>query len=355
MKYRKLFIISSACLLLVGCGGKESDTGGAFELTDFKEVRLKSADASLVTDDVDVLGHPAFIRMMNDSVIAIRRVRNEYPVMLYNQSNRKSIPAIMIGQAPDEMQSVNGLSADKEGNLWLIGPADGKVMIVSWNGTDSVARKEFLFKTPLPVLGGAALSDNDICVMPTSENDVRFLRLNRKGEEIKSYSIFPEIKLPTDTLSISNMMVQSDISASPDGKNVVMVCKSFPYIQIFDIEKDVEKTLTGPGLWDIEVEAKDTSYGTLYTQKPMVFMYEGVAVGKESFFVGYNGTEPKTKEDFESGINSLLEFDWEGHPKRRIVFERDVLAFDVDGENGVVYTLENNPDPALYHYNLPAD
>ena len=192
-------------------------------------------------------------------------------------------------------------------------------------------------------------------MMPTHEDNLRLVRLDSTGRELKRYHTFPEIKLPADTLAISNVMVQSDLSVSPNGERIVMICKSFPYIQIFGGGDGEDIVLKGPTDLDVEIVAKETPYGSYFAQDPMVFMYESVSAGDDSFFVGYNGVEPKTEEDFGSGINSLLEFEWTGKPLRRIFFEKDIVAFDIDFKNKLIYTLENDPEPAIYRYNLPAE
>lgn len=338
--------------LMASCGDKAKETKSDYEIADFEEVSLKETDRTLIIDNVDVLGRAAGVKVLNDSVLSVRRIRSEFPVMLYNIANKQSVVGVVAGEGPEELVSVGALSSDKEGNLWLFGRADQKVLSVSWNGLDSLPVRTFHYKTPMLILGGAPLPDGDVFVMPTHENDVRLAKLDKNGQEIGKIQSFPDLALPNDTLHLNNSMMQSDLSISPDGKHILVACKSLPSIQIIEEPTGRETLLNGPSNIDVEIISKETPSGRYFVQQPMLFMFDGEAAGDDSFFVGYVGVEPKTDDDFDKHINSLLEFDWSGKPLRRFVFEKDVMAFDIDFKNKRVYTLENTPEPTIWCYSL---
>lgn len=79
-------------------------------------------------------------------------------------------------------------------------------------------------------------------------------------------------------------------------------------------------------------------------------MFSGVETTPESFLVGLIGKEVKSPEDFDSQINSIMEFDMEGNAGRLFKFNNDILAFTISDDGSRLFTIENNPEPALYEY-----
>ncbi|MDE6263825.1 MAG: TolB-like 6-bladed beta-propeller domain-containing protein, partial [Paramuribaculum sp.] len=88
---------------------------------------------------------------------------------------------------------------------------------------------------------------------------------------------------------------------------------------------------------------------------PLWFMFSGVSADSTRFAVGFVGVEAKSETDFDRRTGSILEFDWDGNPRRQFILPTEVCAFDIDYSNNAIYTIENRPTPTLVKYSIPTN
>lgn len=342
-----MFIMS-----LTGCGGKEDKAAAVatFDFNDFAEEDLSSAGERL-SDDPDLLGIVASIKVVDDSIIAICQNSSQSHVVLYNLNSGKKQTAVKRGDGPNEMLRVTTLSSDDSGTLWMSGLMDRKIMTARWNPGGEEAISELKIRSPFDLLRGVTDGNGGVFGMPATDNGTRVVKVSDSGVMVDSLGIFPETFLP-DSISPSNFIFQADMSFCPQNNMMAVANKSWNQIEIYSLSEDKQFALRAPVDDGIKIEKSERGAGVSYNPRPLWFMFSNVSTGDKSFLVGYVGVKVEKKEDFDRGISRILEFDWQGHPGHQYVLGADALAFDVDFKNGYLYTVENHPDPVLVRYNL---
>ena len=348
----KYFCGTIVLMSLISCN-KNNNTNGdnnSFSLDDFTEVTLDSLQGTTLTDDVD-FGRGVAIRAVNDSILAVRVIRSENQIVMYNQKSGRNQAAIATGSGPLEMLRVAGMSVSSDGRLWAVGSGDKKVMSVEWCDSAEHATPALHFAAGTGLLNGVTDSRGGIVALPAFDSDARVALLDGEGAVTATFGGFPQVGLP-DSVKADNIKFQADIAYSPDRNIVVVSNKSWAEIEIYNLDDSTTLRLRGPVTVDAEIVGQDTPMGTMYAQKPMWTVFDGITAGPESFYVGYIGVKIQSEQDLDRTISRILEFDYEGKPMRCFTFSHDITAFDVDNDNNAIYTIENRPEPTIVKYSL---
>lgn len=162
---------------------------------------------------------------------------------------------------------------------------------------------------------------------------------------------FPPVEMPAGATP-NNFIFQSDIAYSHVAGKIALACKSWNYINIIDLKTKEEICLNFSLDEPIKLEKYEVGEAVGYHTKPFWLMFSGVEATSDSFFVGYVGVKVNSPDDISRNARSILEFDWNGNPLRKLDFTNEVVAFSLSDNGKVLYTVENNPDPVLYEYKL---
>ncbi|MDE7396775.1 MAG: hypothetical protein K2M98_03505, partial [Muribaculum sp.] len=277
---KKLFLPLALLLLATACKPTVSPDGN-FTLADFNEINLDSTNSQLLTDDV-AIGTGVLVRIVNDSILAVKTIRSDNQVMLYNTLSGEVRPAVAKGSGPLEMIRVAGMSATPDGTLWIVGSGDNKVMTAAWN--DSTVTTDERFTAQTAIVNGTPNARGGAIVLPVGDCNARIAVLGQQGEITATTGSFPQIEIP-DSVMYNNFTFQADIAYSPDRNIAVVSNKSWPEIEIYGLADNASRHIFGPMVSDARMEEQPTPMGAMYIQKTMLFMFDGVVAGPESFFV----------------------------------------------------------------------
>jgi len=348
------FTVLGLVFLFAGCKNGETDINpgtNAFVLDDFKTVDLAES-AEVVVTDPDIVGIVKEVRVVNDSIIALSQVKSDINVILYNLNSDKYQVANRRGAGPLELTNVGTLSVNGNGDLIMAGVFDRKIISARWNPNGDDALTEFKFSPDEDYLRAVAGSCDNIIALSSPLHNKRLIVVDGNGQLVDSLGSFPSVSLP-DSVMPTNFMFQADLAFSPKADKVAVSTMSWNEISICNLnDKDKEIILKGPVFPELKIVSYGGSMGIGYSPSPLWFMFFGACASEDSFAVGFIGVEARTETDFNRGINSILEFDWEGNPQRRFILPMEATAFDIDYSNNILYTIENLPDPTLVRYNL---
>lgn len=342
------FWIISACT--PSNSQQDKSESKVIELEQFSAIDL-SDSGSIVTDDADKLGAVNSIEVVDDGLIAICQNRPDAHVTLYDAKTDSSLTVVARGGGPLEMLRVSSISRDANSNLWLVGLMDRKVMKAKYKDSNEAMSVELTFKLPEDCLRGVTDGKGGIIALPTGLRQSRLITLDSNGQVTDSMGSYPNVEIPAD-VKPNNLIFQSDIAYSPATNKIALACMSWNYINIVDRETKKTIELMLPIDAPIAFERFEMGGAVSYNPKPLWLMFSGVKVTPESFLVGYIGAKVESPEDFGKQVNSILEFDWSGKPLRMFKFANDVVTFSISGDGKTLYTVENNPDPVLYKYQL---
>ena len=335
---------------LSSCRSSESSEP-SFQFDDFHHIDLASK-GEIISEDADLLGIVYNIKVVNDSIIAISQHSPERHVVMYNINSGKWQPVIKKGMGPKEMLNITSLSVDQDHKtLWVSGTMDKKIMKVEWNDSVGNANPELIMTSPYDLLRGISDGKGGIIGLPALSRELRMVRFDKTGVVTDSLSDFPVTDL-SDAFIPSNFMFQADISYCPQNDRIAIVNRSWNAIEIRSFSDSVDITLKAPLKEDIKIVELNRGGGISYVPSPLWFLFSQVAASKRSFIVGHIGVKVEKDEDFNRYISQLLEFDWQGQPMNLYHLTSEAVAFDIDFENGFIYTVENNPDPVLMRYKI---
>lgn len=333
------------------CNRREKQTDEPFSFDEFQSIDL-STSRELITDDSEIIGKPLNLKIINDSIVAVCRMDGEKHVVLYNLNTGKTQTAVKQGTGPLEMINVCGMSIDSDGALLLVGQMDKKIMKTRWNSeADEDALTNLKFQSPVDALRGVADGTGGLILFPAVADSTRLIIIDKEGNVTDSITRFPKAELPPD-VKPNNFMFQADISYNPESNKIVIANRSWNEIAIHDLSNGTVKTIKAPVANDIKIEKE--AHGDFFScdPKPFWHLYSGVAGGENSFIVGFVGVQIGSESDHDRYCGKLLEFDWTGKPLKAYLPDKDAMLFDVDYDNGYIYTIENDPDPALYRYKI---
>lgn len=328
----------------------ESISGIIFEFDDFNQIDL-SSEGEVICDDPDILGIVTNVKVLDDSIIAISQHSRQLHVILYNINTGEWQTAIKKGEGPTDMLNVTSLSSDNDGQLWMSGLMDRKIMTAKWNNMGGDGVGEFRMKSPYDLLRGVSDGEGGVIGLPTSISGLRMIHLDNNGVITDSLSQFPETILP-DSITPDNLIFQADLAFCPQKRKLAIANRSWNLIEIISLNDHDYISLKAPIGDDIKILKSNRGNGISYNPSPLWFMFSHVSTCEQSFIVGYIGVKVEKDEDFDRQISQLLEFDWDGKPLNQYLLNSEALAFDVDFKNHIIYTVENNPDPILMKYIL---
>lgn len=352
---RSLLKISclSLCFVTSCVSGDRHDVNSCDVIVDLDQFTAvdMSNSGRVITHDPEILGIVSGVEAINDSLVAICQNQANAHVVLYNLNSNLSQTAMTRGEGPNEMLRVCSMSSTPNGDLWLVGMMDRKVVKVHWRDNENRATVAPAYRLPEDFLRGVTDAKGGIIGLPTGLHDLRLYETNNIGLTVDSMGNYPKVKMP-ENVCPNNFMFQSDIGISPDANLIVLACKSWNYIDIIDTQTKQSICLKLPIDEPIELEKYEIGQAVSYNPKPFWLMFSGVEVTDKSFFVGYLGVKIETPEDMQKNMTSILEFDLSGNPLRRLNFGNELVAFSISRDGSRLFTVENAPDPTLYEYTL---
>lgn len=350
MKHLTLFVAIAGVVALASCTQKQetSITVEHYSLDSFESVELRNADASMVkVNGLDLLS-PYRMRYAGEGRLALQDNGHPEGMLTIIDTRRDTVTYhVTKGRGPGEMLTIFQVSV-KDGDIWLSGTQDRKVMRVSMDGdstsdTTFIMNNEFMKAVPFGTGSVLALSK----AFSGNRLDLRSL----SGEILDTAGTFPVLKDSPQTPP-DNALFQSEIAVSPDSRHTAVACLSFEYIDIYDKDLNLTHRLSGPEGVPQKAELLSVPIGKIYSQKPDYNIHRCLACNDKEFMVGYIGLELTDPSQLATQARTILSFDWEGRPLKAYHFESELTYFDIDWENDILYGLVNSDEPYILKWQL---
>lgn len=345
-------------MALGGCAaGEQSPSDSQFALVDFEEIDLTTNNGTVLfssdNDSTDYIGFPKAIKVLPGGQLAVTDIKGERQVIIIDSQGGYVQSLVAVGQGPDEMLRVNDLQL-LDGELWLSSMGDNKLGKLVRNQDDSAWEYDYLRQLEIPIMRLAVLADRQLIVFPFNNTPHRCYTATLEGVVGDTITAFPY--QPADAATpVDNSAFQVDLTVAPDGRRMAVVNKSWNAIELYDQSGHPRATLHGPLAIDSEIVEEETPIGMRYVQSPMWFMFSSASSNDQGFSVGFIGVQPKTPEDYNSRVHTILTFDWDGTPCQAIKVNDNVLSYDIDYANGILYltTIDVAGIAKIVAYQLP--
>ena len=350
-------ITSALCvsiLVLSSCGTTDSTNNvKSYDLSSFDVIDLSSIEPERVSPQEMIIGSAYDMCMVSDSILVFQSIRSQMQLWLLNVNSGKFAQCLYYGNGPKECLGVSNIWKDN-GYLFAGGFYDRKVLKIGINPDSLTSDIECIAEIPDDFLRVITLSDSCLLYAPISIPDVRYLLARMDGSVIDTVGIFNLKDRVEEGLRPANHMFQMQMAFSPDKRYMVAPNIDWPMIEIYTTVSFNETiVLEGPVKTDSRIIERVSASGMIgYPQKPGWSMFRGLTTCNDGFVVGFVGRELKNKEDYGKGPESLLLFDWDGNPTKKIDFGREIVDFTIDFKSMTVYALVNDPEPMVVKYAL---
>ena len=349
-------VLCVSMLIVSSCDTTGSKKGArSYDLSSFDAVDLSAIEPERVSPPEMTMGMPFEICMISDSIMAFKDSRaGQMQLWLLNVNSGQFAQCLYYGNGPKECLGVSNIWKDN-GYLFAGGFYDRKVLKIGINPDSLTSDIECMAEIPDDFLRVITLSDSCLLYAPISIPDVRYLLARMDGSVIDTVGIFNLKDRVEEGLCPANHMFQMQMAFSPDKRYMVAPNLDWPMIEIYTTVSFNETiVLEGPVKTDSRIIERVSASGMIgYPQKPGWSMFRGLTTCNDGFVVGFVGRELKNIEDYNKGPESLLLFDWEGNPTKKIDFGREIVDFTIDFKSMTLYALVNDPEPMVVKYALP--
>lgn len=347
--YFNKFLLLGIVVLTSCSQSKETDSSALdFTLEDFESFNFTDEDGDIITPDDLTLGKPYLLSVLSDSVIAIQDNATSNMVTFLNLSNGKFTQGIRQGNGPEELLQITTMMRYKN-LLWVAGMDDGKVLAFEFDADSMKTTMRNSTSLSMNPARTIVIDDDDLFVLAPFFSGDRYYR-------IRTNTVDTIRKFPMDSVTLGvpsdNSYLQADMSISPDHKHIMISNRDWNILEIYDISTGDIRTLRGPIEQNAKVRRQDIGMGYRYIQTPIWFMYNGNSADNSGFYVGFSGSEIKAKEDLGTYPQTILSFDWNGNPRKAYHFDSPIINFTIDEKNGVLYAIQDMPDPVVVRYTL---
>ncbi|MDE6483325.1 MAG: TolB-like 6-bladed beta-propeller domain-containing protein [Rikenellaceae bacterium] len=346
-------VLCVSMLFLSGCGTTQTDEVKSYDLNSFDVIDFSATEPERVSPQDMIIGNAYDMCMVSDSILAFQSIRSKMQLWLLNVNSGEFAQCLYYGNGPKECLGITNIWKNN-GSLFVAGFQDHKILKIDINPDSLTTDIEYITELSEYLLKVIQLSDSTLLYAPISSPDVRYLIARKDGIVTDTVGEFYLRDRVDDGIMLQNSMFQMQIALSPDKLHMVSSNLSWPMIEIYTVPFDRTIILNGPVNTYSKIKEKVYDTGVItHTQVPGLNMFRGLATCNDGFALGLIGIELKTDEDYGKDPESILLFDWDGNPTKKIDFGREIVDFTIDFKSMTIYALVNDPEPMVVKYTLP--
>lgn len=336
MKLKVICSLFMGVIILQSCKKENTYMETDFKISSFPKQYVLN-DGNFLKNDSLLLGDSRWIRYHPDSFLIIQELGNNKMLKIIDLKTGKVQEIVEKGNGPHELISAWGINVVGK-NVWVHGSQLNKMLKLSYDDQRQFYISDIFSLDDPTSLYSLAL--NDSTMVGLNYPDTSRLTIYDRKKNVKKIGGFPLI-YSSNQVEPNNDVFNSFMAVGPNNK-VVMACEKTDILEIYDINKGLEKRLHGPKGIKIQAEVVDVGMGKINVTKPPFRGYYNVVANEHEFCVGYIGYEKI--EGVTGGLEDILPkrifcFSWDGKPKREYVFDIPLLSFDFDWENKKIYGL----------------
>lgn len=348
-----LIIVISVVCIIYSCSNSKPD-GADFKEESFRKTFLL-AEGRMYKNDSLFIGHPTSIRFHPDSFLIVQCMSTQKLVKIVDLKSNIIQEVIPQGKGPGEIIVPWGIEIIGKDLYVFCGQLRKVIKLTPDINRKFKIAEEFSLDEKQTTRFYPLKTDLMVCLSKNGDAK-RLTFLDNKGKIIKKLGDYPPL-LNSKEIKGDNNIFQSAISATPDGNKIVLACTLTDVLEIYDIDKGLEKRFQGPLGIHLTITKQTVGSGKMLHHEPAYMTYRNISANANEFWVDYNGYKlEKGKRPLvsETSPKQIFCFDWEGNPLRKIEFNFPFMAFDVDWNGKVLYSLAwqaENPEIIAYPLN----
>jgi len=260
------------------------------------------------------------------------------------QSQKFTNSFIGKGNGPNESFSPFS-SGIMDGKLWVLDFTMHKVVFYDLSKTKD---NEYELKLPYYFNHIEMVNENVIIGNVLSGSKYKFQKLNRQTGEYLSE--FGEFENMPDSFNdeLLHKYFQSIFAIRSDEKKMVSAYRWHDAIEIFNLETLESLLIKGP--WDINNDfglvVDETGNLILNRDGDMIQCNKNISVTDSFIYTLFSGIADSVIDSFY--CNTVLVYDWEGNPVKKINLDRKVMSFSVSPDDSRIYSFDVNTGEVIY-------
>ncbi len=318
-------------------------TDQSLPLDKLDKSRSVNIEDTFLINPVSIEYHPKGYLIFLDS-------QSDYLVKILNINTGTVQKIVRKGRGPNECIHISKISVVNN-DVWLHEPALRKMLRLK---IDTLGFFGITEELNMGIQAGKFVAlTNDLFVGTPFTRD-RVAYFNRKGDLICKAGGFPKnINHSEGDGILPNVVFQTKITASPDGKYVALANLDVDVLEIYSDKGDIICLLSGPDGIETTVKPRNTGVGSTFPLDPLFFTYRDIKALPNEIWASYAGIEIKKGEmPDEIFPNKIYCFSWHGKPIRKIELDHRILSFVVDSKNMKLYCLVNTPSIKVIEYDI---
>ncbi len=350
----RMAVLSAVVSGLTACRqqvAEGTETVVDYTMDQFEEVSIDLSGAETIKCGDLLLGAPVAMTLVDDNVLAVYDPKNEDLITLMNPEIGAWSRCLHRGSGPNESLGVSNIY-EQDGKLYVSPSQDGRMYEITVDRSTLGTELECVAKLPEDMLRSVKVADDMLIYSPFFADSIRFVKTTTAGEAVDTIGNL-ELVVGTGEFVPRNSLAQMNIALSPDKSVMVAANMSWNVIELYDLEHDNLKVLRGPVEINSKIEKMELPFGTTYKQKPRWECFRNLSVTDKGFDVGYIGVEVTSSEDLERKISTILFFDIEGKPVKRLSLSEEVLCYALDYGSMTLYFVAKDGDPEVKKMKLP--
>lgn len=352
-----LVIFFYSILTFTSCKDKSYHTKDEvrFSEIDFKNKKVLDGERL----DLEMLYKPVYIQLIpNYNLLIAIEVDGDFFGKVYSLDSLQYIKSfIEKGKGPDAQLSTSTIQYSEEENLLYVADIYKRQLFAyevdSLNdiNTQSKPSKVIDFHSLEIMKPLVVTSDKIIDLYPSYHKDsISSLGFYNSNGDLKFHSgEYPLKSRDYEPFELLSVFI-SGLSVSKNKDKILLNYYYTDYLDVFDIDGNLEKRIKGPGNFEAEFEGRSIGEGrSVFPGKKAHRAYSSNAKMNDSTLVLYNGNSVKNS-DYHA--DKLFLLDEEFLPKTIYTLNQPIFTFDIDWSKGFLYGLSHQDEKTLIKYKL---
>ncbi len=349
VRSRMLLLLAFVAMLATACQSEKKD-GLTFNAETPLSV-FKPENGRLIDIGDALLGSPLSLMYHPKGYLVCTDNQSELMVKIIDLKTGKMQELVRKGRGPHECLHVSTLSI--VGNdIWAFGPQIKKMIQLR---PDSVGHFSVVSETIIADQAFQCVALSNDLFAGASFTKARISYYSNQGVLLYSTTTMPNEADVSENGALSNVVFQTDLAASADGKKVLVANKFIDIIECYSDKGDSLFYITGPDGFRPELRKAGSGGVSSFPLFPLCFAYTNIRTVGEEVWASYIGL----MHDGQSQLNptnmipnQIYCFTSEGVPIRKLELDKKFVSFAVNPDKTKLYCLVHNPDVEIIEYDL---
>lgn len=291
-------------MIVSSCDNRSTQNINDISSISAKKLHLKYFEELIIPNNEEMIGAAHKITYHNDGYLIMKNNTGSNLISIIDIKEKKHHQIVGKGRSRNELLGIRDIII-MDDCIWLYSVMDGKVMKLSLckenrefeiDKVISFPQKQYLRVMPY--------KDDKFIALTSQKDDSRFLVIDSIGNTISKFGEYPILKNKIE--NPSNSFIQSEITISPNFKNIAVACMTLDYIDTYNENLDKKSSFCGSIGYDVTFETSAANGIVQRRQVPFYFMFENIVSNNDGFFVGYIGKEVTRDNIGNSNINKII-------------------------------------------------